>query len=87
MSVRKRISTAALPLILLVVLGATACGGTSSGASGGGSGSVSLVAYSTPQEAYEEIIPAFRRSEAGDGVEFGSPTALPVIRRAPSRPA
>jgi sulfate/thiosulfate-binding protein len=70
MSVRKRISTAALPLILLVVLGATACGGTSSGASGGGSGSVSLVAYSTPQEAYEEIIPAFRRSEAGDGVEF-----------------
>jgi sulfate/thiosulfate transport system substrate-binding protein len=70
MSVAKRVSIAALPLLVLVMLGLTACGGTSSGASGGGSGTLNLVAYSTPQEAYEEIIPAFQKSEAGDGVTF-----------------
>jgi sulfate/thiosulfate transport system substrate-binding protein len=70
MSVAKRISIAALPLLVLAMLGLTACGGTSSGASGGGSGTLNLVAYSTPQEAYEEIIPAFQKSEAGDGVTF-----------------
>jgi sulfate/thiosulfate transport system substrate-binding protein len=70
MSVGKRISLAALPLLLLVVLGAAACGGSSTDASGGGEGSLSLVAYSTPQEAYEEIIPAFRKSEGGSGVGF-----------------
>jgi sulfate transport system substrate-binding protein len=31
---------------------------------------VSLIAYSTPQEAYEEIIPAFRRTPNGEGVGF-----------------
>jgi sulfate/thiosulfate transport system substrate-binding protein len=70
MSVGKRISVAALPLLLLVVLGVSACGGSSSDASGGGSGTLSLVAYSTPQEAYEEIIPAFRKTDEGGGVSF-----------------
>jgi sulfate transport system substrate-binding protein len=68
MSAGKRVLGALL--VLLVVLGVTACGGTSSSSSDGGSGSLSLVAYSTPQEAYEEIIPAFRKSERGDGVQF-----------------
>jgi sulfate transport system substrate-binding protein len=49
--------------------GLTACGGSSSDASGGGGGTLSLVAYSTPQEAYEEIIPAFQKDDAGDGVK------------------
>ena len=70
MSVGKHISIAALTVSLLVVLGLAACGGTSSSSSGGGSGSLSLIAYSTPQEAYEEIIPAFRESEPGKGVTF-----------------
>jgi sulfate/thiosulfate transport system substrate-binding protein len=70
MSNQKRFSIAALPLLALVALGLTACGGSSSNASGGGSGTLSLVAYSTPQEAYEEIIPAFQKSVAGDGVSF-----------------
>ena len=34
------------------------------------SGKLSLVAYSTPQEAYEEIIPAFQKTPDGKGVEF-----------------
>ena len=64
---RLRAPFAAL-LLLLLGVGVAACGGTSSGASGGGEGELSLVAYSTPQEAYEEIIPAFRRTEPGKGV-------------------
>jgi sulfate/thiosulfate-binding protein len=64
---RVRAPIAAL-LLLLLGVGVSACGGTSSGAAGGGSGTLSLIAYSTPQEAYEEIIPAFRRDAAGEGV-------------------
>jgi sulfate/thiosulfate transport system substrate-binding protein len=60
MSVGKRISSAAVPLVILV-LGVSACGGSSD--SSGSGGSLSLIAYSTPQEAYEEIIPAFRKTE------------------------
>ena len=40
-------------------------------ACGGGSGStVALVAYSTPREAYAELIPAFQKTDAGAGVTF-----------------
>ena len=65
----------ALSALLLLV--ATACGGgDDAGASGGGGGSSSeggtlaLVAYSTPREAYEEIIPAFQETDGGSGWEF-----------------
>ena len=68
MSVGKRISIAALPLVLLVALGLAACGGTSDVS--GSAGSLSLIAYSTPQEAYEEIIPAFKETDDGKGVGF-----------------
>jgi len=33
-------------------------------------GAVTLVAYTTPREAYAEIIPAFQATEAGAGVQF-----------------
>ena len=68
MTVGKRITTAALPLLLLAALGLAACGGTST--SSGSAGNVSLVAYSTPQEAYEEVIPAFRNTDDGKDVGF-----------------
>jgi sulfate/thiosulfate-binding protein len=48
----------------LVALGLAACGGSSNGTK------LSLVAYSTPQEAYEKIIPAFQKTAAGKGVSF-----------------
>jgi sulfate/thiosulfate-binding protein len=51
--------------LVVLALGATACGGD-----GSSSGSLSLVAYSTPQEAYEEVIPAFKKTDAGKGISF-----------------
>jgi sulfate/thiosulfate transport system substrate-binding protein len=61
----------AAPAVLALALGITACGGTSDGSSSDGSGGeLTLVAYSTPQEAYEEIIPAFNETPEGKGVSF-----------------
>jgi sulfate/thiosulfate-binding protein len=51
-------------------LGLAACGGSGSDSA---SGKIDLVAYSTPQQAYEDgIIPAFQATEAGTGVEFST---------------
>jgi sulfate/thiosulfate transport system substrate-binding protein len=56
---------------LVAVVGAVAgCGSSSSSSGGGGGGKLSLVAYSTPQEAYEQLIPAFQKTAAGKGVTF-----------------
>jgi sulfate/thiosulfate transport system substrate-binding protein len=59
-----------------VLAGAVAaCGGDEGSASAGGdgSGSIDLVAYSTPQQAFEEgIIPAFNDTPEGEGVEFSA---------------
>jgi sulfate transport system substrate-binding protein len=68
-------SAAVVALALaLLALAAVGCGGQSSASeSGGGDGSggkLTLVAYSTPEEAYKELIPAFNKTEAGDGVSF-----------------
>jgi sulfate/thiosulfate transport system substrate-binding protein len=65
-------------VLLALPLGIAACGGSSDEGGGDGSGgSIDLVAYSTPQTAYEEdIIPAFQATEEGTDVEvsasFGS---------------
>jgi sulfate transport system substrate-binding protein len=45
-----------------------ACG--TADASAGGSGRLSLVAYSTPKDAYAQLIPAFEKTDAGKGVTF-----------------
>lgn len=54
-----------------MALGVTvaACGGDDSeGSSGGSGGSIDLVAYSTPQQAFEEgIIPAFQETSFSNG--------------------
>jgi sulfate/thiosulfate transport system substrate-binding protein len=57
-----------LAAALLVLMAAAGCGGDA-GAGGGGT-TLSLVAYSTPREAYEEIIPAFQETADGSGVDF-----------------
>ncbi len=58
----------------LLLLAAAGCGGQSSASEGGGGdgsgGKLTLVAYSTPEEAYKELIPAFNKTEAGRGVSF-----------------
>jgi sulfate/thiosulfate transport system substrate-binding protein len=58
--------------VLATALVLAACGSSSSSSSSGGSGSakLSLVAYSTPKEAYAAIIPAFNKTTAGNGVSF-----------------
>jgi sulfate/thiosulfate-binding protein len=63
------LGTALAAIVFLVV---TACGGVSESGTAGGSGSakLTLVAYSTPQEAYEELIPAFQKTAAGKNVSF-----------------
>jgi sulfate/thiosulfate-binding protein len=51
-------------LTLALGVGVAACGGGSDGKK------LSLVAYSTPQEAYQEIIPAFKKTSDGKDVSF-----------------
>lgn len=53
-----------------LMAGAAACGGGDNSGSASGGKSISLVAYSTPREAYEAIIPKFQATTAGKGVEF-----------------
>ena len=62
----------ALAVALAPALAAIAagCGGSDTAGAGGGGNTISLVAYSTPREAYEEIIPAFQETTDGSGVEF-----------------
>ncbi len=64
-----RAAVALLVLALALLPLATGCGPDSS-ASGDGGGKLSLVAYSTPKEAYAELIPAFQKTRAGKGVSF-----------------
>jgi sulfate transport system substrate-binding protein len=53
---------------LALGLGVAACGGDSSG---GSSGEVNLVAYSTPETAYDgSLIPGFEKTSEGDGAAF-----------------
>ncbi len=67
---------AALAVLALGIF-AAGCGGdddsSEASAGGGGGGSVDLVAYSTPQEAYEkELEPAFQATPEGEGVSFSN---------------
>src|SRR5215213_7307576 len=52
----------------VAVFGLAACGGDAGGTSD--KVTLALVAYSTPQEAYEQIIEAFQKTSAGENVEF-----------------
>src|SRR3954467_10930455 len=64
---RTRIATA---LVLLAAIPAVAACGSSASSSSGGGGKLSLVAYSTPKEAYAALIPAFNKTSEGKGVSF-----------------
>ncbi len=75
--------TARVPLIallvLVLVLAVAACGGASDENGDGGAApaknggtTLSLVAYSTPQVVYDQIIPDFQRTPAGEGVGFNT---------------
>jgi sulfate transport system substrate-binding protein len=69
----RRAQTLTALAVLAAALVLAACGSSSSSSSsssGGGSAKLSLVAYSTPKEAYASIIPAFDKTAAGKGVTF-----------------
>jgi len=66
-------------VLALAALVVAACGGADDSSGGGASGSsgggnskstLSLVAYSTPQVVYDEIIPAFEKTPDGEGIGF-----------------
>jgi sulfate transport system substrate-binding protein len=63
---RRRARFSAVLLVAIALL-AAGCG---SGGSGGGGRKLTLVAYSTPREAYEALIPAFQKTDAGKGISF-----------------
>jgi len=54
----------------IAVLGLAACGSNAGASSDGDKVTLALVAYSTPQEAYEQIIKAFQKTSDGKNVEF-----------------
>ena len=54
---------------MLAALLAAGCGGTGEAGAGGGS-KLTLVAYTTPREVYELVIPAFRKTPEGEGTSF-----------------
>ena len=72
MNLRSLIAIAALAAP--AALGLAACGGAAdtkdASASTGSGKKLSLVAYSTPQVAYDQLIPAFQQTAAGRGVGF-----------------
>src|SRR5215204_3648453 len=64
-------SRAALAAALVGALALSACS-TNSSASEDGGVSIDLVAYSTPETAYNEITAAFSATDEGEGVEFST---------------
>jgi sulfate/thiosulfate-binding protein len=66
MKLRILTSLALLAALAAVAVAGAGCGGSSSGSSN----KLSLVAYSTPKEAYAALIPAFNKTPAGKGVQF-----------------
>jgi sulfate transport system substrate-binding protein len=71
---RRRILAPLVAAAAAATIALSACGDDSasgSGTDGGGDGGkLTLVAYSTPREVYEGLIPKFQATEAGAGVEF-----------------
>jgi sulfate/thiosulfate-binding protein len=69
-----------LSTLVVAALAVAGCGGASdetgggssasAGGGGGSNGSLSLVAYSTPEVVYDEIIPDFQKTTEGKGVSF-----------------
>src|SRR4026208_2262426 len=57
-----------MKIICISLIGVALLAGSAAGASKGGS--VSLVAYSTPKDAYGKIISAFQKPSAGSGGDF-----------------
>ncbi len=70
---RIRITSLIVGLLALSALVVAGCGSDDSSGSDGSGGKIALVAYSTPQQAYEDaVIPGFQKTTDGEGVEFST---------------
>jgi sulfate/thiosulfate-binding protein len=72
-SSRRRIGFTGAGVVLSAALALSACGSSSSGSSSTSSNpavKLSLVAYSTPQAAYTQLIAAFQKTPAGKNITF-----------------
>jgi len=72
---RHRVTALVVPLVLFAMALAVAAGcgdddAAGGATNGGGASTLTLVAYSTPREVYEELIPAFQATPEGEGVDF-----------------
>src|SRR5437868_5123716 len=69
-SSRRRIGFAGAGVVLSAALALSACGSSSKGSSSSTNPAVklSLVAYSTPQAAYQQLIAAFQKTPAGKNI-------------------
>jgi sulfate/thiosulfate transport system substrate-binding protein len=56
--------------VLVLAALVAGCGGGDTSGSGADGAKLTLVAYSTPREVYEDLIPAFAKTAAGSGVTF-----------------
>jgi sulfate/thiosulfate-binding protein len=68
---RRVVGAATAALVALVAVAVAACGGSASAKSSSASGGkLTLVAYSTPQVAFDAIIPLWQKTAAGNGWSF-----------------
>src|SRR4249919_116706 len=68
---RRHVAIAALAATVALTI--SACGTSSATSGSGGSGEkvqLALVAYSTPQAAYKQLIAAFQKTDAGKDITF-----------------
>jgi len=63
-------ATAALAALGALTAACSSAASNAGNSSGGGSKTINLVAYSTPQKAYDALIPAFKTTTAGAGASF-----------------
>jgi sulfate transport system substrate-binding protein len=68
---KRLLATSVLAVLVAACGGASDTkGGSASSDGGGGKTQLALVAYSTPQVVYDDLIPAFQKTAAGKGVTF-----------------
>jgi len=65
-----RISAFGVVLALVVAAAVAALTSTHDASARSNGSTISLVAYSTPRDAYSQLIPAFQKTQAGQGVSF-----------------
>jgi len=64
------LAIAAMSLAVVAGCGDDDSGSGTDGSASGGDSTLTLVGYTTPREVYEEVIPLFQATPAGEGIDF-----------------